>query len=59
MNNFMEGFWKGMNAFGPVAGGTIGGMVIMKGALTDEMVGVVLGSIAVIVNMIVNKIIQE
>lgn len=48
-----------MNAFGPVAGGTIGGMVIMKGALTDEMVGVVLGSIAVIVNMIVNKIIQE
>lgn len=54
----MERFWKGFNAFVPVAGGAIGGMAIMKGALTDDMVGVVLGS-AIIVGLIVNKIIQE
>lgn len=54
-----KNFWNSFCAFSPVAAGAIGGMVIMKGINDSEMIGIILGSFVVIVNMLVNKFNQH
>lgn len=56
MKNFMNGFWSGMRAFGPVMGGAIGGMLLYRGAGDGDIVCLLLSVIVISVNMVSNWI---
>ncbi|MCQ2210009.1 MAG: hypothetical protein MJZ34_06930 [Paludibacteraceae bacterium] len=52
MKRFLDGFEKGINAFAPVVGGAIGGMLLVKGCIEKETISIVLGVFVIVANMI-------
>lgn len=57
--NFITGFREGMESFGTVASGAIGGMAVMRGCIDSDTCLIVLGVILIAAAMLVNDIVHK